>query len=201
MVQTRRNGGQLTNASFSQAIARGGNRALGQLVGVRKTKALQPKKQLNSRAAAPCAAQELRIRVLERIVQQLKTGRAKTTSRASNRANRRYQNDIEDMSNKITTIENRVKREHAAKQAHRNDMARRVLTMENRVRRELAAKNKKVTWRNEKTGKPLANARTTTLVNLDAQARQLNKLARVLAVQKNLVKSLPSNRAARPVGR
>lgn len=81
MVTTRRGQSNITTTAAQEAIARGGNRALKQLLGVQPAKRMTAKKK--KRAAAPCAAQERRIRALERIVEQLKTGRAKTAARAT----------------------------------------------------------------------------------------------------------------------
>lgn len=89
--QTRRTAVQqeFNNLALAQAaIAAGGNRALKKMLGVQPpTKRKSAKKMTahKKHAAAPCAAQERRIRALERIVEQLKTGRAKTVARASSR--------------------------------------------------------------------------------------------------------------------
>lgn len=83
--QTRSSGGKFTGSLAAEAaIAAGGNRALKQLLGVQPTaKKMTAHKKKKHAAAAPCAAQERRIRALERIVEQLRSGRYKTAHRAT----------------------------------------------------------------------------------------------------------------------
>jgi hypothetical protein len=85
MVNTRRTGAAPAPTAEQLAIARGGNAALRKLLGVKKPrKTTKPRKSKKSARADDCCARAAR---LQRIVDELRRGRAKTAARAARTKN------------------------------------------------------------------------------------------------------------------
>ena len=75
------------DAVLVNAIQRGGNRALRQVLGVApRRRRTQTKKQ--KKTTGTCATERRKIAALERVIRELKNGRAKTADRAVKRASR-----------------------------------------------------------------------------------------------------------------
>lgn len=92
MVSTRRQPSvDVTGATL--AIAAGGNRALRRYMGIRRGRPSRPARAPKTAQppATRCAAERERIRVLERVIDSLKAGRATTARRAAERAAPREQ--------------------------------------------------------------------------------------------------------------